>query len=179
MTAPVRRVVVTGSECTGKTTLADRLGRQYGAPVVPEFARAYAARKGAAIGVDDHWPIVRGQVAAEAAALARPLAAARSLIVLDTDLLSTVAYAQHYTGQCDPDIEALARERIADHYLLLDIDVPWTADGIRDRGDRREALHALFIETLERFGAPYTLVRGSFDERLFLAQRATDAVLTR
>lgn len=179
MTMPVRRVVLTGSECTGKTTLGGLLARRYGAPFVHEFVRGFAAEKGAPIDVHDHWPIVRGQALAETEALARAEAARHPLLVLDTDLLSTVAYAHHYTGQCDPDIERFARERVADHYLLLDIDVPWVADGIRDRGDRREEMHALFTDTLERFGAPYTLVRGSWEERLPAAMRAIDAVLAR
>ena len=36
------RLVVTGSECTGKTTLAARLAERYRTAWVPEFARAYA-----------------------------------------------------------------------------------------------------------------------------------------
>lgn len=179
MTAPVRRIVVTGSECTGKTTLGGFLARHHGALFVHEFSRDYAVRKGAPIDVHDHWPIVRGQALAESQALARARAAWHPLLVLDTDILSTVAYAHHYTGQCDPEIERFARERLADHYLLLDIDVPWVADGVRDRGDRREEVHALFTETLERFGAPYTLLRGSWDERLPAALRTIEAVLAR
>jgi nicotinamide riboside kinase len=71
----------------------------------------------------------------------------------------------------------MARARVADHYLLLDIDVPWIADGVRDRGDRREAIHLLFRETLARFGAPFTLIRGSWDERLAAAVTTVDGLL--
>jgi len=179
MSTLVKRVVITGSECTGKTTLAGFLARLRGALLVHEFVREYAAAKGAPIDVSDHWPIVRGQALAEQGALARARTAGHRLLVLDTDLLSTVTYAHHYTGQCDPGIEALARERVADHYLLLDIDVPWRPDGIRDRGDRREEVHGAFLDTLERFGAPYTLVSGSWDERLATALRVIDDLLDR
>lgn len=177
MTALVKRVVITGSECTGKSTLARFLALHYGALLVHEYVREYAAAKGAPIDVSDHWPIARGQALAEQRALARAQTAAHRLLVLDTDLLSTVTYAHHYTGQCDPGIETLARERMADHYLLLDIDVPWRPDGVRDRGDRREEVHAAFVDTLERFGAPYTLVNGSWDERLPTALRVINDLL--
>lgn len=184
MTTPLR-IVVTGSECTGKTTLSAWLAHHYRAPLVPEFVRTYTERKGTPIDTSDHWPIVRGQVEAEARAAARLAlpddvggqAPRRPLLVLDTDPLSTVAYAQHYTGQCAPDIEEFARARVASHYLLLDIDVPWVADGVRDRGGQREEVHALFADTLERFGAAYTLVRGAWQERQTAALRIIDVVL--
>ena len=177
MTSVVKRLVVTGSECTGKTTLATALAARYEAPVAPEFVRDYALAKGGVIDVADHWPIALGQVEVQDTVVAGARAAGRPLAVFDTDLLSTVAYAWHYTGQCDPGIEELARRRLADHYLLLDIDVPWIADGVRDRGDHRALVHALFRETLERFGAPFTLVRGSWDERFAAAITTADALL--
>ena len=37
------RVVVTGSECTGKTTLAADLAARLSVPWVPEYARQYVA----------------------------------------------------------------------------------------------------------------------------------------
>ncbi|NCW43949.1 MAG: NadR-like protein [Gemmatimonadaceae bacterium] len=177
MTSSVKRLVVTGSECTGKTTLAAALAARYDVPMAPEFVRGYAAAAGHAIGVDDHWPIARGQVAVQDATVANALRLERPLVIFDTDLLSTVAYAWHYTGQCDPGVEAMARARVADHYLLLDIDVPWIADGVRDRGDQRRHLHTLFRDTLTRFGAPFTLISGSWDERFAAAVGNIDALL--
>ena len=42
------RVVVTGSECTGKTTLATELAQHYDTVWVPEFLRQFVEEKGAA-----------------------------------------------------------------------------------------------------------------------------------
>jgi NadR type nicotinamide-nucleotide adenylyltransferase len=173
----LKRLVVTGSECTGKTTLAAALGTHYHVPVAPEFVREYATATAGPIDVTDHWPIARGQVRLQDEAVSRAQRTERPLVIFDTDLLSTVAYAWHYTGQCDAEIEEMARARVADHYLLLDIDVPWIADGVRDRGDRREAIHLLFRETLVRFGAPFTLIRGSWDERFAAAVATVDGLL--
>ena len=90
------KVVLTGSESTGKTELAHRLGDHFGAPVAEEYVRDYAAERGGTLGFEDHGPIARGQIAAEDGAVA----AAKDLVVLDTDLVSTVVYCEHYFGHC-------------------------------------------------------------------------------
>lgn len=173
----ILRLVVTGPECTGKTTLVQALAAHYGVAHSAEFVRGYAEQRSAPIGAPDHWPIARGQIALEEAAMAEARGARHRLVLLDTDLLSTVVYARAYVGQCDYGIEQLARARLADHYLLLDIDVPWVADGVRDPAARREVLHHRFRGALEEFGAPFTLVRGSWDERLTGATTVADRLL--
>ena len=99
------RVVVTGSECTGKTTLARALASRFGAPWVPEFCRGYQDARGAPLDASDVEPIARGQIAEADEAESR----ARRLLVLDTDLVSTVVYARHYYGSCPAWIEEAAR----------------------------------------------------------------------
>jgi NadR type nicotinamide-nucleotide adenylyltransferase len=171
------RIVLTGSESVGKTTLAAHLAAHYGSPMVPEFVREYAARKGAPLDFTDHGPIAKGQMALEDAAVAAATASGARLIVQDTDLVSTVAYCHHYFGRCPAFIEEAAVARRASLYLLLEIDVPWIADGVRDRPDRREEIHHLFAHTLARLGMPVQLVRGSWDERFATAVHCIDAQL--
>lgn len=170
----VRRVTVTGSESTGKTWLTQRLARRFETVWVPEFSREYALQKAAPLDVSDVEPIARGQMRSEGALLPR----ARELIVLDTDLVSTVVYAKHYYGTCPLWVEHSARKRLADLYLLCDIDVPWIPDPARDRPAARGEIHAAFVEHLERYGVRYVLVRGSWDEREGSAVSATEALLT-
>ncbi|MCE2901342.1 MAG: AAA family ATPase [Gemmatimonas sp.] len=174
---PPARLVITGSECVGKTTLATEVAARYGTLSVPEFARGYAERQGVPLTIHDVEPIARGQVALEQAYLARAREAGHQFIVHDTDVLSTVAYSHHYHGECPPVVEALASARRADRYLLLDIDVPWVPDGVRDRGERRHEVQTLFLETLTRFAAPFTVVRGSWDDRLRAAVAEIDRFL--
>lgn len=171
-----KRVVVTGSECTGKTTLAGDLARQFGTVWVAEYAREYLDRKLATTGLpldeSDVEPIARGQITAED----RGAALTKGLLVLDTDLVSTAVYARHYYGVCPAWIEQAARDRRADLYLLCDIDVPWVADPARDRPHQREHMHALFIDALDALGAPYVSIRGSWPDRLARAIAVVSAV---
>lgn len=167
------RVVLTGSESTGKTTLATRLATHYGVPHVPEFVREYAAQKDGALDFNDHGPIARGQIALEDAAIARE----QSLVVQDTDLLSTVVYCDHYFGHCPPWIIDAARGRRPDLYLLCEIDLPWIPDGIRDRGHMREDMQNLFRAAVRASAGPYLVIDGDADQRLAKAVDAIDQLL--
>jgi NadR type nicotinamide-nucleotide adenylyltransferase len=171
----VTRVVLTGSESVGKTTLAGELAAHYGVEAVPEFVRDYAAKKGSPLDFRDHGPIAFGQTAREDEYLAR----ADSLLLLDTDLLSTVVYCHHYFGRCPAFIEQAAIARRPALYLLLDIDVPWVADDVRDRGDRRADVQQLFEQTLVRLDAPFVRISGDWPARFAQATDAIDALQLR
>jgi NadR type nicotinamide-nucleotide adenylyltransferase len=169
----VIRVVLTGSESTGKTTLAIHLAAHFGVQYVPEFVREFAAAKEGPIAFTDHGPIARGQIAAEDEALARE----PPLIVQDTDLLSTVIYCDHYFGRCPEWIVDAARERRPDLYLLCEIDLPWIADGIRDRGHMREEMQGLFREAVRSSGARFVVIDGEPEHRFAKAVTAIETVL--
>lgn len=176
MTAHMKHLVLTGSESVGKTTLATLLAARYGVRMVPEFVREYAEAKGAPLDFRDHGPIAKGQMAREDQIAAEALARGDTWMVHDTDLLSTVVYCHHYFGRCPEFIEQAAVARRPDAYLLLDVDVPWVADGVRDRADRRDEVQQLFVDTLERLQAPYTIIRGDWDTRMTQAAAVIDAV---
>jgi len=170
----VIHVVVTGSECTGKTTLAEALARHYETACVPEFVRDFVADKGAPPDAEDVTAIARGQIALRD----KHAAATTNLLVHDTDLLSTVVYSNHYYGDCPAWIESALRERAADLYLLAGIDVPWVADGDqRDRGHRREEMQALFRDALVSRELPFAELSGRREERLTAAIAAVERLL--
>jgi len=168
------RIVFTGSESTGKSTLAVAVANHYGVEVVPEFVRAFAEQRGGGIEFSDHGPIARGQMALEDEYIARASVSARpALLIQDTDLLSTVVYCQHYFGRCPEWIEEEARARRPDLYLLCGTDVPWIADGVRDRGHRREEMQELFVAAVGASQAANASISGTPDVRL---ARATDII---
>lgn len=167
------KVVLIGSESTGKTELARRLGDHFLAPVATEFVREFADTHEGRIDFQDHGPIARGQMAAEDAAIER----ARDLVLLDTDLVSTVVYCEHYFGRCPEWIEREASARAGQLYLLMKPDIPWQPDGLRDRGDRRDEMHALFRAKLERLALPHQEIGGDRDARFRAAVNAIAPML--
>jgi NadR type nicotinamide-nucleotide adenylyltransferase len=171
------RVVVIGSESTGKTVLAEQLAAHYRAPLAAEFVRRHAQAKGAPLEASDVEAIARGQLALEDEAAESARRADAPLVILDTDLNSTVVYARHYYEMCPAWIDEAARSRRADLYLILDIDVPWVADPQRDRERQRPEMHRLFQERLEEIAARYVEVNGSWANRFARATSAIDALL--
>ena len=163
----VRKVVLTGSESSGKTELARRIGAYFSAPVSREFVREYVATH-PELGFNDHGPIAKGQMAAEDEAIAL----ASELVILDTDLVSTVVYCEHYFGRCPPWIEDEARKRAGDLYLVLRPDIPWIPDGVRDRGDRRQEMHDLFRAKFQQLGLPFREIGGEREARFADAVQA-------
>ena len=166
------KVVVTGSECTGKTTLVQALAARFETAFSTEGARNYLDEVQRPLSFADVEPIARRQMSLEGEALEQ----AGSLAILDTDLVSTMIYSRHYYGGCKTWITEMAVSRMADLYLVCDIDVPWTEDGLqRDQGEpgQRLQLHQTFISDLDRIHAPYEILSGRTDTR---HQRATSII---
>jgi NadR type nicotinamide-nucleotide adenylyltransferase len=168
------RIVFTGSESTGKSTLATAVAQHYGVDVVPEFVRAFAEQRGGTIEFSDHGAIARGQMALEDEHLARD----PRLVIQDTDLLSTVVYCRHYFGRCPEWIEEAAHARRPDLYLLCDIDSPWVADRVRDRGHMREEMQKLFEQAVKKNGTRNVALSGTIEERFKTAIRLIDTLLS-
>lgn len=165
----MRRVVVTGSECTGKTTLAEALARRYRTVCIPEYVRQFVRDKGAPPEYADVETIARGQIALEDEVANQD----HDLVIQDTDLLSTVIYSRHYYGDCPRWIEEELDRRPPELYLLAGIDVPWTPDGDqRDRGHLREEMQALFRRALVERASRFVGVSGTHRQRMRLASRA-------
>jgi NadR type nicotinamide-nucleotide adenylyltransferase len=173
----VKRIVLIGSESTGKTTLAERLAVHFGVAWVPEFVRAYAEKKMAPLEFSDLGPIARGQIALEDTAREHAVHVGAPILIHDTDLLSTAVYSSHYYRECPRWIVEAAHRRRPDLYLLMDIDIPWTADRQRDRGDRRDEMHELFRAAVERSGVPFVLVTGDGEARFTAAVHAIEELL--
>lgn len=174
---PLQHVVITGSESTGKTTLGKQLAVHYGVSCVPEFVRTFTQQKGAPPDVSDRALLAAGQLELEQRYLEESLITGSRLLLHDTDLTSNAAYSTHYFGDCPSFIEDAIRASQPRQYLLLDIDVPWVADGVRDRGERRAEMHMLFVDTLTGLQLPYQVISGDWELRFRSAVQFIDTHL--
>lgn len=168
------RIVLTGAECTGKTSLAKALSGYYGEPWTGEFVRQYVDTLDRELTREDLEPIARGQLETEDRALDR----AGQLILHDTNLLSSILYANHYFGEQLEWVNECFLGRDYALYLLCSPDgIEWKADpGQRESAGARDELHEKFKESLERLELPYVELTGSQEERFGEAVLAIDRI---
>ena len=89
---------------------------------------------------------------------------ANKILFCDTDVLITKVYSEHYYNTCPDWIKEAAYNPNYALHLFPYIDTPWVEDKLRDRGDRKEEMFALFKSELEKAKRPYRLITGNFEE---------------
>jgi NadR type nicotinamide-nucleotide adenylyltransferase len=171
------KVVLFGPESTGKTILAKQLASHYKTLWVPEFSRIYAEQKAEnneILTKDDVLPIAKGQMALENS-LAKQV---DKLLICDTNLLETKVYSEAYYDGYSPEIlNKNALENYYNLYFLTNIDMPWQADGVRDRPNERENMFVAFKDELIKNNISYVQLNGGFEKRLETAVKHIDKLL--
>lgn len=172
------KIVLFGPESSGKTTLSEDLSAYFEAPLVKEYMREYLQEvwdsEKRICEPRDMIPIAEGQMQAE-----NTLAAtAEELLICDTDLLELKVYSEaYYEGYCDPALLKHALNNQYDLYFLTYIDVPWTADDLRDKPHDREGMFYRFKEALDNNHKPYVTLKGDREARLKIAVKEINQLL--
>lgn len=147
-----RRVVITGPESSGKSTLAQALARQLSTVVVPEFARTYLQYLHRPYTIDDLAVIHRGQLSWEAWYAQR----AQKWLICDTDWTVMQIWKEHFAPQSNLYFERQPWH----HAFLCRPDIPWEPDPLREHPHQREALFDEYLQLLESTGWPFTVISG-------------------
>ena len=180
MTAAIKRVVVFGTESTGKTTLAQRLAAHFEEPWAEEFVREFWELRGGEITGEDLGTIALGQIANEDLAVA----SARRVVFFDTDLITCTLWDDVlFPGACPPwvRVEAEERARGVALWLLCDTDVPFEPDPQRSFPDAagRARGRALWRDALAKRGLLWVEISGGWEERERMAFAAVEGLLGR
>ena len=175
----MKRIVIFGTESTGKTSLAQRLAAEFGEPWSPEFVREFWDLRGGKITAEDLGTIALGQMANEDHAASR----ARRAMFCDTDLLTCTLWDDLlFPGACPEWVRTEAEERAQATalFLLCDTDVPFEPDPQRCFPDAvgRERCRKLWRETLEQRKLPFAEIRGTWAQRETAAIAAVKALIT-
>jgi NadR type nicotinamide-nucleotide adenylyltransferase len=161
----LKKIVVTGPESTGKSTLCEQLAANYNTQWVPEFAREYLMNLERPYTYDDLLIIARGQLAQEdriVASLQTPL------VFIDTDMYVMKVWCEYVFGKCHSFILDEIVNRKYDLYLLCNTDLPWVADELREYPDlkSRERLYHMYKDLMINQATPWFDISGNYEERL-------------
>jgi NadR type nicotinamide-nucleotide adenylyltransferase len=166
-----KRIVLFGPESSGKTTLSRKLATYFNTAWVPEFARSYAQRKldqGWGLTYDDVIPITIGQRIAENLAAQ----GVQTYLFCDTCILQNAVYSRHYYDAVPNAVEKAIKTSHYDLYLLTTPDIPWEADGIRDRPSNRQEMFETFKAAVKTYNKSYITLSGSENTRFASALKA-------
>jgi len=172
-----RRVVVTGAESTGTTTLARELAHKYRTVWVPEYGREYTERKlarGDTAWASDEFVHIASEQSRREDEAAR---SANRVLFCDTDAFATSLWHERYIGVPSVAVRAIAERRRPDLYILTGDEIPFVQDGLRDGEHIRHHMHTAFAGSLAARGVPHIIVRGTVDERMRQASVFVDSVL--
>lgn len=157
------RIVLFGQESVGKTTLSKSVSESLGVPWLVEYARPYLHEVGEDLSMQKMSNIHAGQKSLQEMFFTK---ASTPAIVLDTDLFSTVGYYRIMGEKVPEELINDALRLSADMYFVLPDDIPLVKDPQRYGGDKRESDTQFWIDLLEEFDQPYTIVSsGSVEEK--------------
>jgi NadR type nicotinamide-nucleotide adenylyltransferase len=173
MDQQIKKIVVIGPECTGKSDLSEFLADHYKTEWVPEYARGYLDNLVRPYNEADLTSIAHGQLRLEDKSLPR----AKKILICDTNLYVIKIWSQFKYGACDPEIVKSINERKYDLYLLTYIDIAWQEDPLREHPDKRQQLYDIYLSEMRNQSVPFMEIRGERQERRATAVAAVDKLI--
>lgn len=157
-----KKIVLTGPESVGKSTLTKQLAVYFNAPFGTELARAYVENLQREYNIDDVLEIAKLQIAQER----RMMISDSQFVFFDTDLIITKKWLLHLYNECPKWIDDYLEEFPADLHLLCYYDILWENDPVRENQDIRPELYEAYKSEIERLGIGSVKITGQGELRL-------------
>jgi len=156
------KVAIIGPESTGKSELCRQLAKEYNTIFVPEFARNYLTNLGRPYTYEDVIYIGEQQMLLEKEHEKR----ANKILFCDTNLITIKIWLQVVFNKVPFYLDVLIDKNKYDKTLLLDIDLPWQDDPLREHPNRRNEILDLHVNELKLSKTEFALISGKGIERL-------------
>ncbi|MCS6819344.1 MAG: ATP-binding protein [Chitinophagales bacterium] len=164
----ILKVAIVGPESTGKSNLSAALAKHFNTLYVPEMSRVYLEKLQRKWTYEDVLHIAQLQVQKEDELL--PLA--NRFLFCDTELICIKVWLDYYRLPVPEWIIASIYKRKYHLFLLMNIDLPWSPDPLRENPHDRDILLHSFVTQLQLFEKPYVLISGNPSERFVQALQA-------
>ena len=148
------KIIVSGPESSGKTTLCVGLAKYFKIPFLREYAREYISNLNKAYTKDDLLSIAKKQYGLEQIN--------SNLVLCDTDLITIKIWSKYKYGDCDKWINRHIEKQKEENrfYLLCKGDITWQYDPQRENPTDRDKLFNLYKKELNNLGYNYTIIEG-------------------
>ena len=147
----MHKIIVTGPESSGKTTLCKNLSEHFKIPFAKEYARIFLDELDRNYTQSNLLKIAGGQLKSE-----------QNTQLLDTDLITIKIWSEYKYGSCDKWILTQIEKQKSEKrfYLLCKPNIPWQPDKQRENPSDREALFEIYKQELDDLGHKYFIVEG-------------------
>ena len=151
------KIIVTGPESSGKTTLCKALSEHYNLPFTKEFAREYLTDLGKNYLQEDLLEIAKGQLVNE-----QLINNNQQISLHDTDLITLKIWSDYKYGNCNNWIlEQIEKQKVENRfYLLCKPDLKWNYDPLRENPTDRNELLEIYKQELENLGHKFLIIKG-------------------
>ena len=145
------KVILTGPESCGKTTICKALSDYFKTPYCKEYAREYL-KKDLKYNQEDLYKIAKIQLKSE-----------QDKRILDTDLITIKIWSDFKFGNCENWIlNQINKQRHEKRfYLLCRPDIEWEADPLRENPNNRIEIFETYKNTLEKLGHNFSIIKGT------------------
>jgi NadR type nicotinamide-nucleotide adenylyltransferase len=169
------KIVIVGPESTGKSAITKILAAHYQTLFVPEYARTYLQNKVDGYAIKD-LEIIAQEQHHQINLLATK---ANRILFCDTDAYVIKIWSEVKYNACSKEILDLIVDTEIDFYLLMDIDLPWEYDALREAPElsERKKLMTMYLDAIANCGVPFAIISGQEAQRQANAIAAVDSFL--
>ena len=145
------KIIITGPESSGKTTICKGLSNYYNIPFSEEYSRKYLNHLQKNYTQEDLLEIAKGQLKSN-----------QENQICDTDLITIKIWSEYKYSSCDNWIlEQIEKQKTENRfYLLCKPDIPWESDPLRENSNDREELFEIYKKELQYLDHNYFIVEG-------------------
>ncbi|HZH86684.1 MAG TPA: ATP-binding protein [Brumimicrobium sp.] len=154
------KIVLTGPESSGKTSISKAIADHFDVQWFPEYAREYLLEREGKYDFDD---IER--IGVEQNKL-REQNQQTGLKIYDTENTVLYIWSTFKFNKCAPTVKSLLENQRFTHYFLCSPEgIPWEEDPLRENPHQRAELFDLYQAQLQKQNVDFTVLKGDFEQR--------------
>src|SRR5574344_379216 len=169
----MKKIVFTGPESVGKSTLTKQVANYYSFPSGQEIARQYFEKRSTKYNIGDVENIAKLQIETEENYSKNNC----KVLLLDTDLIVTKIWFIYRYASYPIWIDEHLRKYKDCLHLLCYPDLGWQEDPLRENPDIRSELFEAYRKEIENFDFDYEIIKGKDEIRFNNSIRAIDKFL--